>query len=68
MTGGNFRSVVGVRVADGTEQPFTDRKWSGNYTPDLAWLSDNSGVLVTASEQAGINPQIWFLEIGRAHV
>ena len=61
VTGGNLRSVVGVRVEDGTEQPFTDRKWSGNYTPDLAWLSDNSGVLVTASEQAGSNPQIWFL-------
>jgi serine/threonine protein kinase/Tol biopolymer transport system component len=61
VTGGIFRSVVGVRVEDGTEQPFTDRKWSGNYTPDLAWLSDNSGVLVTASEQAGSNPQIWFL-------
>ena len=61
VTGGNFRSVIGVRIEDGTEQPFTDRKWSGNYTPDLAWLSDNSGVLVTASEQAGSNPQIWFL-------
>ncbi len=61
VPGGNFQSVVGVRVKDGTEKPFADRKWSGNYTPDLAWLSDNSGVLVTASEQAGINPQIWFL-------
>jgi serine/threonine protein kinase len=61
VPGGNFRIVVGVRVDDGTEKPFTDHKWSGNYTPDLAWLSDNSGVLVTASEQTGINPQIWFL-------
>ena len=61
VTGGNFRSVIGVRIEDGTEQPFTDRKWLGNYTPDLVWLPDNSGVLVTASEQAGSSPQIWFL-------
>jgi eukaryotic-like serine/threonine-protein kinase len=59
--GGNTRSVVAVRVDDGSEQPFTGRKWAGTGIPELAWLSDNSGVLVTASEQAGNRPQIWFL-------
>ena len=58
---GNYRSVVAVRVADGVEQPMTTQRWEGNYLPRIAWLSDNSGVLVTASEQAGSGAQIWFL-------
>jgi Tol biopolymer transport system component len=61
VKGGNYRNVVAVRVADGTEQPMTTKRWEGNYAPRLAWLSDNSGVLVTASEQAGNGAQIWFV-------
>jgi serine/threonine protein kinase/Tol biopolymer transport system component len=61
VKGGNYRNVVAVRVADGTEQPMTTKRWEGNYAPRIAWLSDNSGVLVTASEQAGNGAQIWFV-------
>jgi eukaryotic-like serine/threonine-protein kinase len=61
VKGGNYRNVVAVRVADGTEQPMTTKRWEGNYAPRIAWLSDNSGILVTASEQAGNGAQIWFV-------
>jgi serine/threonine protein kinase/Tol biopolymer transport system component len=61
VKGGNYRSVAAVRVVDGVEQPMTTKRWEGNYAPRIAWLSDNSGVLVTASEQTGIGAQIWFL-------
>ena len=52
---------MAARVADGTERPITTKRWEGNYQPRIVWLSDNSGVLVTASERAGSGAQIWFL-------
>jgi eukaryotic-like serine/threonine-protein kinase len=56
-----YRSVVAVSVADGKEQPITSQRWEGNAFDGIAWLSDGSGVLVTASEQAGTVPQVWLL-------
>jgi serine/threonine protein kinase/Tol biopolymer transport system component len=56
-----YRSVVGVWVADGKEQPVTSRRWEGNNLEAVAWVSDGSGVLVTVSEQAGAPSQVWLL-------
>jgi serine/threonine protein kinase/Tol biopolymer transport system component len=61
VVGALYRSVVGVWVADGKEQPITSQRWEGNSLEGIAWLSDGSGVLVTASEQAGALPQVWLL-------
>jgi len=59
---GGYRNVIGVRVADGVEQPMTSQRWDGPLTPfmRIAWLGDNSGVLVTGAEQETLH-QIWYL-------
>ena len=59
---GGYRNVIGVRVADGVEQPMTSQRWDGPLTPfmRIAWLADNSGVLVTGAEQESLH-QIWYL-------
>jgi eukaryotic-like serine/threonine-protein kinase len=59
---GGYRNVIGVRVADGVEQPMTSQRWDGALTPfmRIAWLPDNSGVLVTGAEQETLH-QIWYL-------
>ncbi len=61
FVGGDSYHVVGIRVADGVEQPITSHRWEGGSNLRLAWLSDNSGLLMVASEQAGRLPQIWYL-------
>jgi eukaryotic-like serine/threonine-protein kinase len=60
-TGGTYRNVVGVHIADGTEQPITSQRWAGQAGQRVAWLSDNSGVLATGVEQGGSLAQIWYL-------
>ena len=60
-TGGVYTNVVGVRVMDGVEQPITSHRWGDNVGMGIAWLSDNSGLLVTGVEQGGQLPQIWYL-------
>jgi Tol biopolymer transport system component len=59
---GGYRNVIGVRVADGVEQPMTSQRWDGPLTPfmRIAWLADSSGVLVTGAEQESLH-QIWYL-------
>jgi len=61
-SGAPYRSVVAVRVSDGTEQPVTSQRWDGPGLTDMrmTWLKDNSGVLVTGVEQGHL-PQIWYL-------
>jgi Tol biopolymer transport system component len=53
---------VGIRVADGVEQPITSQQWdTATGTTRIAWLSDNSGVLATGAERGESQPQIWHL-------
>ncbi len=63
---GGYRNVIGVRVADGVEQPMTSQRWDGALTPfmRITWLADNSGVLVTGAEQETLH-QIWYLALQR---
>jgi len=56
--GGRYMSVVELRL-DGREQrQITSQRWN-NIGP-IVWLSDGSGLLMLAEEQASIfSPQIW---------
>jgi serine/threonine protein kinase/Tol biopolymer transport system component len=67
FTGGYYRSVSVVQVADGTQKLLTSHRW---YNVErVAWLSDGSGVITTAQEQAGSPFQIWQISYpeGEAH-
>jgi serine/threonine protein kinase/Tol biopolymer transport system component len=67
FTGGYYRSVAVIQVADGTQKPLTSHRW--NNVERVAWLSDGSGVITTAQEQAGSPFQIWQISYpeGEAH-
>jgi serine/threonine protein kinase/Tol biopolymer transport system component len=67
FTGGYYRSVVVIQVTDGTQKPLTSHRW--NNVERVAWLSDGSGVITTAQEQAGSPFQIWQISYpeGEAH-
>jgi len=55
-----YRGIVGIRVADGVEEPIGSKHWYG-ATRRLAWLADGSGLLVLGAEYSrGLN-QIWRL-------
>jgi Tol biopolymer transport system component len=60
MTPSLYRSVVGVRVADGVEIPLTSHKWYG-VMKDVEWLPDGSGLLILGEERVGNSHQIWRL-------
>jgi len=57
FTGGYYRSVAVVQVADGTQRPLTPHRWLN--VERVAWLTDGSGVITTAQEQPGGPYQIW---------
>jgi Tol biopolymer transport system component len=57
FTGGYYRSVAVVQIADGTQRPLTPHKWLS--VERVAWLADGSGVITTAQEQPGGPYQIW---------
>ncbi|HEX6731806.1 MAG TPA: hypothetical protein VF074_17400, partial [Pyrinomonadaceae bacterium] len=57
FTGGYYRSIAVINVADGTQKRLTSYKWSD--TERLVWLPDGSGVIVTAQEQPGDQYQLW---------
>jgi Tol biopolymer transport system component len=52
-------SVIEVRVAEGTERTISTQRWE--YAKQLAWLSDGSGLLITARDHASVFFQIWHL-------
>ena len=58
---GYFDSVIGVRVADGTERPLTARRWSA--VGQIAWLPGGGGLIVTARESPSAPFQIWRLPL-----
>jgi len=51
-------SVVAVRVGDGKEMTLTAQPWQ--FIRSLAWLSDGSGLVMLARDQASPS-QIWYL-------
>ena len=56
-----FQTVVEVPVEGGAERPLTSQQW--HQIQRLAWLSDGSGLLMTAAEKASDfrATQIWHL-------
>ena len=67
FTGGYYRSLAVIHVADGTQKPLTAHRWFN--VERISWLSDGSGVITTAQEQAGSPFQIWQISYpeGEAH-
>jgi eukaryotic-like serine/threonine-protein kinase len=56
---GAHGDVIAVKVKDGTEQKLTRQKWF--LISRVEWLSDGSGLLMIASNQASSPTQIWYL-------
>lgn len=59
FTGGYYRGITVVQVADGLQRPLTSHKW--NDVQRIAWLADGSGVLTTAAQQRADSQQIWYV-------
>ncbi|HEX8493810.1 MAG TPA: protein kinase [Pyrinomonadaceae bacterium] len=58
--------VIEIRVADGTERVVTTYGWLS--TDQLAWLPDNSGILLTAKDQESPFEQIWLVSYPEGEV
>lgn len=57
---GAYVTVVEVRLPGGGERPLTAQRWNG--VGPVTWLSDGSGLLMLAEDQASIfSPQLWHL-------
>jgi serine/threonine protein kinase len=55
---GRYMNVVEVQLQGGGERPLSAQKW--NSVGPVAWLSDGSGLLMLAEDQASIfSPQLW---------
>jgi serine/threonine protein kinase len=57
FAGSAYRSVTLIQVSDGSERPFTSHSW--NDVQRITWLSDGSGIMLTAQEQRAEQYQIW---------
>jgi Tol biopolymer transport system component len=59
--GGQYATIGGVSVADGSLTPLTSQRWSSTGQP--VWLADGSGLLLTASESATAPVQVWHVAL-----
>jgi eukaryotic-like serine/threonine-protein kinase len=57
----NGVSIVEVKIADQTEKQISSRKWQEAFY--LAWLSDGSGLIMTAKDYESSYAQVWFLPL-----
>lgn len=60
---GQYETVLGVSVADGSQVTLTSERW--NYTGQPTWLADGSGLIVTASERATAPAQVWHISLNK---
>ncbi|MGA9769336.1 MAG: winged helix-turn-helix domain-containing protein [Blastocatellia bacterium] len=58
-TGGQHAKIIEVRLEDGTEKQFTQRKWAD--IGRVAWFADGRHLVMTAQDQASSPSQIWLL-------
>jgi Tol biopolymer transport system component/DNA-binding winged helix-turn-helix (wHTH) protein len=59
-TGGAYRDVVEVRVADGAERTLTAHKWY--WIGCVAWLADGSGLVMDGNPEKSLDSeQLWLL-------
>jgi Tol biopolymer transport system component/DNA-binding winged helix-turn-helix (wHTH) protein len=56
---GDYAVLLGVRISDGTVREIRAPHW--NEIHEVAWLSDNSGFIVTVADKEGAPFQIWQL-------
>jgi len=56
---GQYETVVGLRIADGSQTPLTSKRWT--YVGQPVWFRDGSGLLLTASESAAAPVQVWYI-------
>jgi Tol biopolymer transport system component len=69
FSGSFYATVVGVSVDGGGERPLTAQRWfvsegrmgAASGIGRIAWLPDGDGLILTASEVEGGQPQIWLL-------
>ncbi|MCM3873683.1 MAG: winged helix-turn-helix domain-containing protein [Pyrinomonadaceae bacterium] len=54
---GQYETVIGVSVEDGSQKPLASKRW--NYTGQPVWLADGSGLFVTGSESETGPVQVW---------
>jgi serine/threonine protein kinase len=54
-------AVVEVQVESGAERPITSEKWPPTATGQVAWLSDGSGLVAIAIDQASSSVQLWHI-------
>mgnify|MGYP000955008902 CR=1 FL=1 len=55
----HYHNLFGVRVVDGAPHLITPRRWPGLF--QSVWLSDGTGLLMTATDEDSQRPQIWYL-------
>ena len=53
----SFPHVFEVNLENGVERAITAQRWSG--IGGVAWLPDMTGLLIVATEETSVNPQIW---------
>src|SRR3989441_8313701 len=53
--------VVEVQVENGAERPITSEKWPPSEAGQVAWLSDGSGLVAIAIDQASASVQLWHI-------
>lgn len=59
-SGGQRAAVVEISIKDGTEKPIATHVWGD--VGQVAWLTDGSGLVLTASDQWANSPaQLWYL-------
>jgi Tol biopolymer transport system component/DNA-binding winged helix-turn-helix (wHTH) protein len=58
---GQYETIIGVNLADGTQAPLSGRRWG--YVGQAVWLPDGSGLLVSASEGSGSPMQVWHVRL-----
>jgi Tol biopolymer transport system component len=59
FVGGFHWGVIGVAVGDGAERPITSKGWP--LVGDVAWLSDGSGLVMSARDRIAGPGQLWHL-------
>ena len=58
---GHFDSVVAILLKDGSERPLTSQRWSA--VGQLAWLPEDTGLIMSARESPSTPFQIWQLSV-----
>jgi serine/threonine protein kinase len=53
--------VVELQVESGAESPIISQDWPPQNLPQVAWLTDGSGLLLHAAERGSASSQIWHI-------